>query len=251
MPLGDLTDMQRRINALLPTGWFTRGLVPVRDAVVAGLAYLGSTIYALIAYLRLQTRISTATDGFLELISLDYFGLNGLRRKGGQSDASYRANILANLLRPRNTRSSIIRILVQLTGNTPIIFEPWRPADTGCYGGPTLAYGVAGGYGSLADPGQAFVTAFRQPGVGLPLLMGYGVPVGAYNTPSQIEYASLEMIEGSITDADIYAAVESVRPVTRILWVQIENPPLPPVDSAILTELGLVIDTESGIGLEA
>lgn len=249
MATGDVPDVQARINALLPTGWFTRGLTPLKDALVAGMAYLGSYVYSLIIYLLLQTRIATATDGFLDIISLDFFGPNGLPRAAGQSDTSYRASIQANLFRPRNTRSAINEILEQLTGITPIIFEPWRPADTGGYGLPVSGYGVAGGYGSMSDPGQAFITAFRAPGAGVPFVAGYGIPVGAYSTPSLIEYASLEMISGSITDADIYAAVNSVRPATRILWVKILNAPPSLTAAQIATQVGVVIDTESGVPL--
>lgn len=248
--IGSQIDVQNRINALLPTGWFTKGLVPIRDALVAGLAYLGSQIYSLIVYLRLQTRISTATDGFLELIALDYSGLNGLLRRGSQSDSSYRANILASILRPRNTRAAISAILLQLTGVAPIIFEPWRPADTGDYNDPaTLAYNTVGGYGSMNDPGQAFITAFLPPGNGVPAVAGYGIPVGAYSTPSLIEYASLALIAGSITLDDIYVAVNSVRPATRLLWVRLGLAAAPFSIGDIATETDVVIDTEAGTGL--
>lgn len=251
MATGDQDDVSARTQALMPAGWFTAGMTPIEAALITAAGYLGSFIYSLIAYLVPQTRIATATDGFLDLIAQDYFGPPGastaLLRQSNQSDASYRANIQANLLRQRNTRAAVIAVLEQITGETPVIFEPARPMDTGCYRGPTLGYGVAGGYGSLMIPGQAFVIAYRPAGSGIPNIAGYGISTGAYSTPSQAEFASLSMIQDTVTDADIYAAVNSVRPITRILWVRITNPPVPASGGDLLTEDGLVIDTESGV----
>lgn len=218
--IGDQTDFQNRLKALIPNGWFTVGLSPLLDGVLAGIANILSFIYGLFAYLRLQTRISTATDGFLDLIAGDFFG-NKLYRSTGQTDASFRATIIAGILRPRNTRAAVVSIVTQLTGRAPIIFEPRRPADTGVYGGPGLAYGLVGGYGSLQLAYQSFVTVFRPPGQGIPNVAGYGIPTGAYNTASQSEYVSESMLNG-LTDADLYSAVDSVRPAAYRIWVALK-----------------------------
>lgn len=217
MATGDQDDISARLKALIPNGWFTVGLSPLRDAVLSGIANTLAFIYSLFAYLRLQTRIATATDGFLDIIAGDFFG-NKIYRKFGQSDTSFRATILANILRERGTRKAVASIIEQLTGIDPIIFEPQRPADTGAYGGPGLAYGLVGGYGSLTLPYQAFVTVFRPEGQGIANLSGYGIPAGGYGQPSQLAYASLSQIQG-VSDADLYAAVESVRPAGYTTWV--------------------------------
>ena len=67
---------------------------------LSGPAWALSQIYALIQYAVLQTRIATATDGFLDLISYDFFGGN-LPRRSQEKDNPFRARILATLLRPR------------------------------------------------------------------------------------------------------------------------------------------------------
>lgn len=222
MATGDTQDITSRLQRLIPPGWFPVGLVPIRDAIITGAANAFSFIYSLLAYIRPQTRIGTATDVFLDLIAADFFG-SKITRAAGQSDASFRTWILANLVRQRGTRQAVISILQQLTGRTPRVFEPRRPADTGCYGGPTLAYGVAGGYGSMLLPYQSFVTAFRPVNKGIPNIAGYGVPTGAYGRGSQAAYASLSSVEGNISDADIFSAVDSVRPVAYTIWMQIKS----------------------------
>src|SRR3984957_19084211 len=95
MATGDQNDMLARIKALLPNGWF-RGLTPVLDALLSGYAWSLSFIYQLIQYAQLQTRIATATDGFLDLISFDFFG-GSLPRKSQEYDAPFRSRILAQL----------------------------------------------------------------------------------------------------------------------------------------------------------
>lgn len=87
MATGDQTDIFRRIKALLPQ-WFSDN-TPVLDALLCGFAYATAFVYVLIAYAARQTRIKTATDGWLDMIAADFFGAS-LLRKPGQSDASFR-----------------------------------------------------------------------------------------------------------------------------------------------------------------
>ena len=220
MSVGDSSDIFKRIKMLLPR-WFG-DTTPILDAVLQGFAYSGSFIYSLYLYAKLQTRIKTATDGWLDLISADYFGSN-LPRRTSQSDASYRARIIINIFRERATRNGITKVLIDLTGRAPTIFEPQRPADTGAYGGPTIGFGVAGGYGSILIPYQAFIKAFRPSSTGIPNVIGYGNSPGGYGVASQADYASLSQIQGAVTDADILAAIDSVKPVASIMWVQINS----------------------------
>lgn len=222
MATGDQSDLSARIKALIPNGWFAVGQVPLRDAVVSGAASVLAFAYSLFAYVRLQTRIATATDGWLDMIAGDFFG-PALMRVEGQTDENYRAKIQANLFRERGTRASVITILTQLTGRAPIVFEPGRPMDTGAYGVSTSGYGVAGGYGSLSLPMQSFVTAFRQPLVGPPYVAGYGSSPGGYSDPSRADYYSADAARGPITDADIYAAINSVRPASYVIWARISS----------------------------
>lgn len=216
---GDTQDTFGRIKALLPR-WFSDN-TPVLDSLLRGYAYCASFVYALITYAALQTRIKTATDGWLDMIAADFFGAT-LPRKANQSDASFRARIVVNIFRERATRAAIVRVLTDLTGRAPVVFEPMRPADTGAYGF-AYGYGVAGGYGSMLLPYQAFVTALRPTGTGIPLVAGYGSPSGGYGAASRAEYATQDMIQGAVTDADIYAAIDSVKPVGTTVWTQISG----------------------------
>jgi hypothetical protein len=224
--IGDFNDIFGRLKAKLPSRWFGgwADTLPIFDGVVAGTASLLSFVYSLYAYAKLQTRIMSATDGWLDLIAADFFGPTQVQRKTGQSDSSYRLVILANLFREKATRPAIVNILTSLTGRAPTIIEPQRPADTGAYGAPNIGYGVAGAYGSMSLPYQAFVIAYRPvSNAGVASVSGYGVSTGAYSTASRAEYASMGMVTGGVTDTDIFAAIDAVKPAGTIVWTRISN----------------------------
>lgn len=222
MATGDRSDIASRLAQLIPQGWFARGLSTIRDAILQGAASALAFVYSLLAYVRLQTRILTASDGWLDLIAGDFFGTS-ITRAQNQSDASFRATIIANLFRERATRKAITLVLVALTGRAPRIVEPQRPADTGAYGAPNSGYGSAGAYGSMLLPYQAFVTAFRPLSSGIPYVAGYGCSPSGYGVASRGEYASLSMVIGAVQDADIYAAIDAVKPAGTTLWTQISS----------------------------
>ncbi|WP_175994555.1 hypothetical protein [Burkholderia vietnamiensis] len=221
MATGDQNDFLARLKERIPSGWFGTDH-PILDAVLTGIASMFASVYAAYAFMVAQTRIQTSTGGWLDLSAADYFGL-GLPRLSGESDPAYSARIQINLVQERGTRNAVYTVLKNLTGRTPIIVEPQNPADTGAYGGPTIGYGVAGAYGSLLLSYQAFVTAYRPIGVGIPYIGGYGSSVSGYSQPAQGEYADLSQTASGVTDAAIYAAIESVRPAGTILWVRISN----------------------------
>lgn len=239
MATGSTTDIVNRIKAVLPTGWFpttptgSPSNSPILDGVLTGLASSWSWLYSLLAYVKLQTRIATATDVQLDMISLDYFGYN-LRRLVNEADTPFRARIKANLLAPKGTRAAVSAAVQQLTGFKPYIFEPKRATDTGGYGThgganvTGLGYGVAGGYGSLNLPFQAFVVARRPNGGGIASVAGYyslstrGPSAGGYGHGA-IEYADQSMIQGQVTDEQIYSTISAAAPVATIMWVGIVN----------------------------
>lgn len=218
--IGDQSNMLARLKAVLPR-WFPDSS-PVVDGLLSGLASVHAGLFSLVSYASLQARIKTATDGWLDMIAADFFG-SALVRAVNQSDTSLRTRILLSLLRERATRAALRQVLVDLTGREPTIIEPARPADCGAYGGPAVGYGSAGAYGSMALPFQCFVQAKRPSSAGIPLVGGYGKPALAYSTPSQSKYATLADVSGAVTDADIYAAVESVRPAGTTVWVNIAS----------------------------
>jgi len=217
---GDQSDMLARIKAVLPIRWFA-DTTPLLDGLLSGLAWAWSWVYSLLVYVQAQTRIATATDVWLDIIASDFFG-NRLQRRAGQNDDAFRLLIQGNLLREHGTRRSIVSAVQDLTGRAPKIFEPMRTTDTGGYAVGGLGYGAAGGWGSMALPFQCFVTAYRPSGSGIALVSGWGAPAGAYGTGA-IEYASLAMVQGQVTDGDINAAIADVLPVAAIAWTRIEN----------------------------
>jgi len=139
-----------------------------------------------------------------------------------EQDPTYRNRIKVNIIRERGTRNAVIKVLTDLTGRAPTIIEPLRPADTGAYG-IACGYGVAGAYGSMLMAYQAFVTAYRPAGTGIPNVGGYSSSVAGYSQASQAEYANIGSTLSGVTDAAIYAAVASVIPAATIVWVHISN----------------------------
>jgi hypothetical protein len=89
--------------------------------------------------------------------------------------------------------------------------------------GYAIGYGVAGAYGSLVHPYQAFITAYRPLGTGIPYVAGYGSSPSGYSIASRGEYASLSMVQASVSDSDIYAAIANVIPAGTIAWVRISS----------------------------
>ncbi len=211
---GDTADFASRIKAVLPNRWFP-DQSPVLDSLLAGLATAWSTLYALLASIRAQSRLATATGAFIDAIGNDFFAAR-LPRRLAEADDVYRSRIAAALVREHATRKALEATLLTLTGCAPTIFEPARPADTGSYAGPALGYGVAGAWGNLELPFQVFVTARRPPPAGIATIAGYG-------TAGPLVRASLADSGGQVTDTDIHAAVTAVMPTASIAWTRITN----------------------------
>jgi hypothetical protein len=149
------------------------------------------------------------------MISVDFFG-NSLLRLPLEQDSAFEIRIKNDLLRPRATRSAVSIALQQFTGRAPLIFEPALTSDTGGYTLGGLGYGVAGGWGNLSLPFQAFITAFRPQGSGIAQLAGYGTGgIPAYGNP--------DMEPTPIPDASIFAAIPPLLPAATIAWVRISN----------------------------
>ncbi len=233
---GYLTDEYGNdIDAIVPTPAIPSS-TPVLYSLLSGIASGYAWAYSLIAYALNQIATVTSTSVWLDLHAQDYFGA-GLLRRVQESDGSFLTRILAGLFPAANTRAALISRLTSLTGRKPSVFEPMQPQDTGAYASHPLAsagyyilgYGLSGGYGSLLLPFQAFVTAFRPHGQGVPLLAGYS---GAALTPKYAplgygaglgSYVSLATAFDGVTDADIYATVAAVEPAGSIVWTRIES----------------------------
>lgn len=228
MMIGDQSDCFWRLRQALPGGWFatperdTAGapiITTVIDAVLWGMAWLLAFAYGLLAFVKLQARINTATAGSLDMIAGDFFGLM-LPRNQNESDDSYRTRIKVQMFRQRATRPALRSMLLDLTGNEPTIVEPTHPGDCGGYGVPACGYGVAGAYGSMTCPWQAFVTVYRPKSIGVPNVPGYGASQGGYGVACMYAPAANLL---SVTDKNIFAAVEAVRPIGTTVWVRLAD----------------------------
>ena len=224
---GDLADITSRLRVVLPKRWFAEQS-PNLSAVLQSIATPWVWLYGMISYVIRQTRLNTATDIWLDLISFDFFG-SGLGRKPNESDSNYRMRIQAALLRGSVTRSAVSSGLEALVGTQPSIFEPTNCMDTGSYGGLApgslvcgtgMAYGMAGGWGSLQLPLQFFVVTTRPPTSGISMLAGYGTTNGGYGAGA-ICYVDLALLPGNVTDEDIQSTLCSLLPVNVTAWLRI------------------------------
>lgn len=216
---GDAEDMVSRLKLVLPSRWFG-DTTPVLDALLGGLAAAWSGLYAVLQFVRAQSRIATASGIFLDMAAGDYTG-GALPRRVGEADTAYSIRIRNNLLAPRATRSGLTQALVNLTGRAPVIFEPMNAADTHGYN-VNLGYNAAGGYGSANLPFQFFVTAYRPDTGPVSNAGGYGVGPGGYGTAPMF-YADMSEFGGSVSDAEIYASIAAVLPAAGIAWTQISS----------------------------
>ncbi len=222
--IGDQSDMQGRLRAMLPRGWFPDD-APVLSSLLSGLAESWAWLYAVQAYVRLQTRLATASDGWLDMIAQDFAG-NRWMRQAGETDTQFSARIAGNLRRLRGTRAALLAAVTALTGRAPTIFEPALASDTGGWG-VGLGWNTAGGWGSLGLPYQCFVTVFRPSGGGIANVGGYGgmslpFALGGWNTGALL-WGDPAMVEGEVTDTQIYACVADCMPAAAIAWTAISN----------------------------
>ncbi len=157
---GDQDDIRLRLRLALPNRWFA-DVAPVLDGVLTGLGAAWAGLYALLGTVRVQSRLLTATSGFLDLSAQDLFG-GRLPRRAGESDETFRARIGRALHRVRATRAALLAAAVEEGAGAMRVFEPAQPRDTGVYGGPGLGWGVAGGWGSLAMPLECLVVLKRS-----------------------------------------------------------------------------------------
>lgn len=153
---GDTADMAARLRLTLPQGWFSDE-ASLLGAVTTGLGAAWAGLYSLLRAVRVQARLLTVSGEFLDLACRDFFG-GRLARRSGEGDDALRGRLLQAMRRERATRAALIAAAAE-AGYSARVFEPARPADTGAYGVPgALAWGMAGGWGSLQMPLECLVT---------------------------------------------------------------------------------------------
>lgn len=245
--VGSVQDIFNRLVKNL-VNWFGTD-TPVLDALLIGLATTESFIYNLIGEANNQTRIKTATGENLDLISNDFFG-NTLPRHDGENDSSFRNRILANLIQLKATRPAMQSALLALTGNEPILFEPWRPADCGGYNiSNRMGYSIAGMYGSGSYAYQAFVDVFLPQFQGMGTYGGYNSVVVGYSAFGGFArgwYGGQSLIDILVSDQDVYDIINSTKVFGTLIWVNIHDGPEPPVAGLIYDSNGNIIYDGNG-----
>jgi hypothetical protein len=222
MSTGDSSDILDKVKSLIPKRWFAWA-APLRDAVLGGLSDSTANNYSFYLYAKLQSRIATATGIFLDVIAWDFFQGRFLRRTN-EIDTAFKPRIIAEILRPRQTRPAILQMLKDLTGRNGYIIEPFAAGDCGAYGIPTSGYGVAGRYGSLLFHNQIFVTAYRPMGNGIANIAGYGNPQGGYGACGSLSaYANSSLNSGPVSDAEIYQRIAQTVAAGETAWTDIKS----------------------------
>jgi hypothetical protein len=228
-------DFLNRLKTILPVRWFESSATlrdsptPVLDGLLSGPAAMYEVTNLHNDYVRLQTRITTATDIYLDIIAQDFCG-NSVIRRLNEPDSAFSVRLKFYILREKVTRASIDAICYILTGHHPIIFEPRDPGDTGGYssvvqvplyvGGGT-GYGVAGGYGSMILANQFFICVFRPSNINrIPNADGWGGSIGGWGVGA-IEWGSMKSFIPLATDEEIDAAIQDTVMCPNIAWMQI------------------------------
>lgn len=198
---------------------------PVLDGLLSGVSWVWSQSYALLQYVKLQTRIATASGMFLDIIALDFFG-TFIARRNAETDTSLRTRIKKELFRQKGTRAGLISALTDLTGRVPVVFEPAYTLDTKGWDQGALGWDTAGGWGDLSLPFQCFVIAYRPSGGGLAIVAGWGDGVvgmpGGWDVGA-IEWASLDSVASPVSDAVILNTINDVKPAATIAWTSIRS----------------------------
>jgi hypothetical protein len=223
MATGDADDVGKRLRAVIPP-WFPDPVdSPILQSLLSGIAGGFAFVYDYLGFAKKQTRIRSATGGWLDLIAWDFFGARFLRRQG-ESDESWQPRIQKEILRPRQTRAALSQMMTDLTSREPVIIELFNPGDCGGYDVPQ-----AGGYdvgpiiyGSLDYPNQVFITASRAPSEGIPVVGGYDSYNLAYDGGIG-EYADIAWVIGPLTDAEIYARIAQTAAAGITPWTALES----------------------------
>jgi hypothetical protein len=216
----------------LPAGWFGNdaNAVPLVSSVVGGLADGLTQAYADLQFTANQNFIQTASGMFLDLCAVDYFGFNNLPRRASEEDDAYRARMLSEMLRPRATRAAMSNALIDLTGFTPIIFEPIRDAagldsDTYCDAGP-------GFIGAYDTPFTCFIDVRRPSGPGIPFMSACDVSycdAGNTNTAANSVGVAgdISALASNVEDSEVYKVVSLTKPAGISAYTRIWNGPIP------------------------
>jgi hypothetical protein len=230
------------------------GAPPTRVyAQMASFASALSAVWSQIQYAIAQTRLSTSTDGWLDLLSADYFD-DTLLRIAGETDAAYAARIAAAFPPRPPTRPSVIAVLTAFTGVAPRIVEPWRVADTGAWDAGVSYWDVD----TQQNPARWGDASVRYQGfiiTPLPLPVSGTNPVRTWDDTAYWDEANgyggwFLDLPNSPQLAELYAVLQRVHLYGTIVWVQTtllpSTPPPPPLGTVLTGDSGTTLLSDSG-----
>src|ERR1700687_2679790 len=116
MATGDPQDIVTRLRAVLAPWFPDPSQSPNLNAILSGIGDVMSVCYAFIQYAAAQTRLGTASGGWIDLWGWDYLGAKVTRRTA-ELDSQLKARIIKEIFRDRCTRNSVSVMLNDLTGN--------------------------------------------------------------------------------------------------------------------------------------
>lgn len=226
----------QRFRNYLPPWYGDEGDHPIVDSVIFMASTVALGAFRVIREADFQVRLKTASGGWLDLWSYDFFQ-GGVPRMQDETDESFRGRIEREIFRDRNTRQALYDAMLDLTGYPPRIFEPMQPRDTGAYGGPFMAYngvgyngdeelvaaGEIGRYGEYV-PHQGWIDVTLPDPVGIPIIGGYGVGPWGYDAAGGGAHGmwfSSEPPPGVVTSREIDAVLRRTKPEGVILWVRL------------------------------
>ncbi|PZP48557.1 MAG: hypothetical protein DI601_00270 [Azospirillum brasilense] len=211
-----MADMLSRLRGMIPRSW--RGDdTPVLDAILAAAGVVLQRMADLLTWVRRQGRLRTAEGAQLDQIATDFLGA-AVQREEGEDDESLRTRLRIELLRPKATRRAVIQAIEDVTGETPVVVEPARPADIGGYG-VARGYGVGGRYGSLRLPYQAFITSYRPIAPGVPSVNGWTGTIAGWGRGLGMWLSGRDVAE-RIPDRRVMRVIARTMPAAGVAWVQ-------------------------------
>lgn len=217
MATGDSTDLLARLQRLVPP-WFADD-APVWRAFLSGAAGALSGVYGLISFAKLQTRLATATGGWLDLAAADVAG-TGLPRFADERDAPYGLRIRKEPTRDRNTVAAIKAAVFDITGIEPDVYEGFDLFTNGALDAPTMALSAAGRWGSTTLPLCVFVAVTMHNNYGIPNRGGFDDTVGGLGAGNFSLADKAEIVGSGATELDVINAIERVRAAGVNIYVR-------------------------------
>lgn len=108
-----------KLKEALPSSWFSKDDSKFINAILKGFAWCCDLIDNTLAEVKKQTRILTATGGFLELISGDFFG-DSVPRHLNESDNTYSSRLVSTILKEKVTPLALSTVVNELMGGAGV-----------------------------------------------------------------------------------------------------------------------------------